>query len=741
MKRSLCIVSFLAFTLISLMYMSGGEKVFQSLRSSHCESITADGRKAVFSGKIYKKEQKGKSYLLYLKNVEIENKSVSNEKIIIFLSDESDFIPSIGQRVSGKGEVRFLLKARNPGNFNQKLYYQKQNIQLQIENAHINAVGGKTQIIKEKLFCLRQNLVEILYRLAGEKHGGILCAILLGDQKFVDPDQKEYYQKSGIGHLLAISGLHISFLGMGLLKLLRKLGLPIWVAAGVSSVILGFYAVMTGAGISVIRAYIMFVVRMGAMILGREYDGLTALAFSALYLMVKNPLNITQPAFLLSFGAVGAIYGIYPIIEESVAGKKKNGIGQTLWMMFSIHLVLTPIMLHQFYELNPYSFLWNLVAIPLSTIVMGFGMTGILSGAILEMSGMATGIPMILLKSASSVLGFYEKISRLIMYLPFAHIVIGRPSAGRIVLYYVLMSLFLYYMYIQDSHYKKVCIVVLAVIVLVIPGYRTKQVEITMLDIGQGDCFFMRTVEGTTHLIDGGSSTMKSPGKNAIEPFLKSKGISAVDYVWVSHGDMDHVNGIEEMMERQQIGVRIRNLVLIPEEFWDERLEKVSETAAKNKIPVYTTEKGKIWKEGRLKMTCLWPERKDHDYESNEGSMVLSLSYGEFDMLFTGDLERRGEAKVAGWIRENRRKYGLPERYEILKVGHHGSRFGTGEELLDCVRPSVALISSGRKNRYGHPHQEVIERLAKRKTRIYNTKDRHAVNLYTDGKKYCILIP
>ena len=741
MKRSLCIVSILAFTMISLIYMTGGEKVFQSLRPSRCESITADGRKAVFSGKIYKKEHKGKSYLIYLKNVEIERKSVSNEKIIIFLSDESDFIPSIGQTVSGKGEVRFLLKARNPGNFNQKLYYQKQNIQLQIEDAHIYAVGGKIQWVKEQLFCLQQDLAGIMYRFAGEDQGGILCAILLGDQKFVDPDQKEYYQKSGIGHLLAISGLHISFLGMGLLKILRKFGIPVRVAAGTASVLLGFYAVMTGAGISVTRAYIMFVVRMGAMILGREYDGLTALSFSALYLMMRNPLNITQPAFLLSFGAVSAIYGIYPIIQEGIGEKNINGIRQTLILMFSIHSVLMPVMLYNFYELNPYSFLWNLVAVPLASVVMGFGMTGMISGSLLEMAGMEAGVPVVFLKSAASVLKFYDDVSRLIMQLPFSHIIIGKPSAWRIILYYLLMCLFLYYMYIHGSIYRKAGLVALAVLVLLIPGYREKQVEITMLDIGQGDCFFMMTPKGTTHLIDGGSSTMKSPAKNAIEPFLKSKGISALDYVWVSHGDMDHVNGIEEMMERQRIGVKIKNVILTPEEFWDERLEKVAEIAVKNEIPVYTTEKGKIWKEGGLKMTCLWPERKDHDYESNEGSMVLSLNYGEFDMLFTGDLERRGEAKVAGWIRENRRKFSLPEYYEVLKVGHHGSKFGTGDELLDCVRPTVALISSGRKNRYGHPHQEVIERLAKRRTRIYNTKDRHAVNLYTDGKKYCILIP
>ena len=731
----------MALTLISLSYIMGGEKVFKSLRPSYCENLTADGKKAVFSGKIYKKEHKGKSWFLYLKEVEIESKSVCDEKIIVSISDKSTEIQETGKRISGRGEAVFLVQSRNPGNFNQKLYYQKQNIQLQIKDVIILNVTGSTDFLKDRLFSVRRSLSEFIYKTVGEERGGVLSAMLLGERDMTDEEIKEYYQKSGIGHLLAISGLHISFLGMGLLKILRKCGCSVKISALISIFILGIYAYMTGWGISVTRAYVMFVVRMGALILGREYDGLTALSTAAMVLAAENPLNITQPAFLLSFGAVFGIYGLYPLMESFWKKKKGEKIRKTIALMFAVRAVLMPVMLFNFYELNPYSLVWNLLAVPLASVVMGFGMTGVILAGGMSFFKLPIGIPVLLIKSASVILGFYDKVSRLIMELPCAHIIVGKPSFIRIGIYYCLTAVFFFCIYNHTDFRKKTGMILLAVMVLMIPEYRSKRLEITMIDIGQGDCFFMRTPEGTTHLIDGGSSTMIDPAKNAIEPFLKSMGISAIDYVWISHGDMDHVNGIEEMIERQKIGVKIRRVIMIPEEFWDERLVNVYRMADKMKIPVYTTERGKVWKENGLSLTCLWPLRQDHEYESNEGSMVLSLNYGRFDMLFTGDLERRGEEKVTAYIRAEQKKGSLPEKYDVLKVGHHGSKFGTGDELLECTAPTEALISSGRKNRYGHPHQEVIERLAKRKARIYNTKDRHAVNLYTDGKKYCILIP
>lgn len=246
-------------------------------------------------------------------------------------------------------------------------------------------------------------------------------------------------------------------------------------------------------------------------------------------------------------------------------------------------------------------------------------------------------------------------------------------------------------------------------------------------------------------MIDGGSSTVSEVGKYRIEPFLKSEGVGKLDYVWVSHGDADHVNGIQEMLMRREVGIRINNLVLPPKDFWNKELKMLASTAEKKGVNVLIMKIGQKYQEGDVEIMCLAPEadgaQDEEEPSANENSMVLSLSYKEFDMLFTGDLEGEGEERVTEILEKGQAAGNLPSAYEVLKVGHHGSKNGTGETFLEAVRPEAAFCSAGKKNRYRHPHAETLERLAKWDVSLYNTKDRSAVKLYTDGKKYCILRP
>ena len=277
------------------------------------------------------------------------------------------------------------------------------------------------------------------------------------------------------------------------------------------------------------------------------------------------------------------------------------------------------------------------------------------------------------------------------------------------------------------------------------PHGRAGELEIYMMNVGQGDAFFLRGPKGGTYLIDGGSSTVSDVGKYRIEPFLKSEGVGKLDYVWVSHGDIDHLGGIEEMLKRQKYGIRIERIVLPGERFWDEKLYEFAQTATEYGAKVYTVEAGQILREGEMELFCIWPgdekEKEEMPEPGNEASMVLALRYRRFDMLFTGDLENDAEDTVSARIGELQEQKKLSDRFEVLKVGHHGSRNATSERLLEITRPDAAWVSAGEKNRYGHPHEEVLERLANWGVSLYNTKDGHAVKLCTDGEKYSILRP
>lgn len=258
---------------------------------------------------------------------------------------------------------------------------------------------------------------------------------------------------------------------------------------------------------------------------------------------------------------------------------------------------------------------------------------------------------------------------------------------------------------------------------------------------GTGRLFFFRDGNGKNYLIDGGSSSVDAAGRYRLEPFLKFRGVKRLDYVWVTHGDVDHLNAVEELLERRKYGVEIQYLIFPEQKYWDERLIKLCNLAEEAGTKVRVMEMDTIFLSGKLKMRCLWPGEGEPSENGNENSLVLHLQYGKITMLFTGDLENTGEELLAERIKNLRKKGELPACYDLLKVGHHGSRNATGEELLEVIRPRAAFCSSGKENRYGHPHAETLERLAKWGVSLYNTKDRGAVSMYTDGRKYGIQSP
>ncbi len=278
----------------------------------------------------------------------------------------------------------------------------------------------------------------------------------------------------------------------------------------------------------------------------------------------------------------------------------------------------------------------------------------------------------------------------------------------------------------------------------------SRRLELTFLDVGQGDSCFLRTPEGITALIDGGSSDEKEIGFYTIGPFLDSQAVGTVDLVFASHGDSDHMNGIEELLLENRVGA-----LLLPKNWRTrEKLAGLGELAKKQGIPVYGIAAGDRITAGALTLTCLWPEEEPGALEENEASMVLWGSYGEFDVLFTGDLEGEGEESVLRNMAEGavRGENKIPEAagsgkpdslkagkgLEILKVSHHGSGGASSEAFLERVRPVYGVISCGRNNRYGHPAQETLKRLADKDCHVIRTDLSGAVTVRTDGKRYAV---
>lgn len=695
-------------------------------------------KEVLVEGQVYKKSNTSDNQILYLKNNSItyQDQTFFESKIIIY--DNSFINIPIGKTIRLYTTVQRFQQARNPGNFDQREHYAKQRIYGYGYLDKISDVAGKENFFLEKLYQFRQSWKTALQQQLGEKNGTILSAMLLAEKAELDSDIKELYQKNGISHILAISGLHISFIGMGIYQVLRKrMGVSYGVSGLISVLILGGYVLMIGLSVSVFRAFVMLLLRIGADVSGRVYDVLTAVLLSAGMLAVYQPLLLLDAAFWMSHGAIVGIVAVLPKMKAIAIGpRKKSKIWEGILSSLSINLTLLPILLHFYYEISTYSVFLNVMVIPLMSVILSCGMFGSL------LMGKIPFMGEFLLEICGFILSLYEAACAFCNRLPLRCAVFGKPERWQMIVYYGVLIFWLCRKRVdaKQNGLKHFCLLLLASLLFVkIPDGK---LHITMLDVGQGDCIYIEGPSGKNYLVDGGSSDVKQIGKYRIEPYLKSQGVGHLDYVFVSHGDIDHCNGIMEMLGRQDMGVKIRNLVLPANYGNDEYLAELAKRALEQGVEVLCMGAGQEIVEGALVIRCIQPAESvvvDEKYRprqeslsGNAGSMVLSLEFDVFRMLFTGDVEGEGEEQLVKNLEAD--KENEWDSYDVLKVSHHGSKNSSTEAFLKQVYPKLALISAGGENRYGHPHRETLERLNDVNCRVLETAKCGAVMLTVDGE-------
>ncbi len=717
-KRPLCIVCSILIAVQVFLFVAGIREMVPATESFK----EFEGKQVGVSGQIYRKEKSSNGQILYLKDARIlhRNHRIKNIKITVY--DKTMMKTALGNKISAVGTVRFFDVPRNFGNYDQKFYYEKQGISLSVFSTKVKMLSEETWAVREGLLKFREKCHQIVCGILGKEKGGMISGILLGEKSEMSPKWKERYQVNGIGHILAISGLHLSFIGNFLYKGLRKMGFSYKISGGAVSVFLILYTVMTGAGVSTLRALMMFLIKIGADITGRVYDLPTSLSVAAAVIICRSPQYFFDAGFLLSFGAVLGIILLKPILEKLFPCETKWAEG--ICFSVAIQLFLFPVTLYFFFEVPTYALLLNIFVIPLMPFLLGMALFGVAICFIFQSLGVW------ILKGSGFFLTLYNRLCELAMEFPHPRIVLGKPKWWQVVVCYLLLLLFILYMQRKEEkvekRYRK-AVIFFSIFLFTVPNNLARgELEITMLDVGQGDGIFMCGPEKVTYLIDGGSSDVKQVGKYRIEPFLKAKGVETVDYVFVSHGDLDHLSGIDEMLARQKTGITIKNLVLPAKKVWDKTLTKLANKAIRFGTKVFVLQKGQQLTEGDMKIQCIFPSDTYEGEVGNASSMVLSLQYGEFDALFTGDVEGEGEKELEEEI---------SGRYDVLKVAHHGSKHSTKEEILDKLRAKIGLISSGRKNSYGHPHKELLDRLEKANISAYGTKENGSVTLKTDGRE------
>lgn len=627
------------------------------------------------------------------------------------------------------GDLCFPLKNTNPGEFSQQLWEASRKIDFYLKNITEWNVISRSQGFSGIVSRITQQGKELLFKIFPEKQAAILQAMIFGEKTELEDETKNQFQSAGISHVIAISGLHMSLIGMGVWNICKWMGAPIVLAISGSVGILAAYGILLGNPTTAFRALLMFGIMMGAKLFGRSYDLLSSLAAAGIVLLLDNPDLLVNSGFQLSFSAVLGMGG-YCRLEEEVfrntwktEGKWWSALrsGISLWF-FSL-----PIVLYSFYQVSVLGILVNLLVIPLMPVILGSGILAILVGFFGIMPGSIVGIPAYYLLKGCGILGELAEKCSFGMWTP------GKPQIWQMLLYYMVLLGVTYGLKYAGKIFEKrkklkqkiwfgteLGVKIALLLIISIP-WRIPQ-KACVLDVGQGDGIVLQS-DGKCILVDGGSSSRKEVGKNVVIPYLKQEGIAYLDMILVTHSDEDHINGIYEVLEESQKGWFQVESIGMP--WWMQRTEEgeiLAHLAQRSGTEVIYLTKGDVITLGKTNLHILHPGKYDYSEDTNGGSLVFTWETKIGEALFTGDLPEEQENGILN-------KLG---RCAFLKVSHHGSNYATTDELLKIIKPQMALISCGKRNRYGHPGEELLKRLETFGCEIYRTDLQGALTIDLD---------
>lgn len=660
----------------------------------------------------------------------------------------------VGNKIRVFGRFSLFSPTSNPGQFDACEYYTKQGLFADITALRITVLEESSHI-GHGIFSLKQRMRDSITSLYPPEKAGVLAAMILGDKDLLSEEVEDLYRENGISHILAISGLHISMLCMGLYGALRKLTVPVKVSVAVAVSFLVFYVLFTGASTSSLRAGIMCLVTFGAVLLRRSYDLLSSLALAAILVTGLRPGELTSAGFLLSFGAM---------LGVAVAKEAEDGIAQALdgkrpwWnaLVFGglVQCITIPISLWFFYELSPYSILLNLVVIPLVSLILG---GGVLSSVLGMFWPTAAELPV---GGTYLLLDFYERLCEVTRKLPFSFVLLGRPKLWQMVLYYAVLVIVLKLFFarmeqliakkekrtqndakenrpVADAVFLFMAELICVVFILFLPG--KWDAELLFLDVSQGDGVLIMAEEGTVIISDCGSSDVSNIGEYRLAPVLKQKGILLVDMAVVSHLDSDHTSGIKELLECMPVfegqlrytadyagAVGIKELVLPKVLEKSEAYLELEALALEKNVEVRYLQAGEqLYREENLLIECIYP--KNAKESENDTSLVFLLHTPELIAWLMGDAGTMPELEIMSHLAAVNMDALRENKLVLLKVGHHGSKTSSSQEFIDFVQPDIAVISCGYRNSYGHPHASVLERLKATGSEMFRTDLQGAV--------------
>lgn len=613
----------------------------------------------------------------------------------VYMNQHSEVAP--GDKIEGL----FRFRLTTPGGKKESSYYQGNGSYL------VASLKGNAQIIpgeKMPIWCapayVSGHIRNALERLFPEDTMAFAKALLLGDTSDLSYSEDTALKISGIRHIVAVSGLHVSVVFAVILFLFRRRR---WLTFFVSVPALFFFAAMTGFTPSVTRACLMSILMALSMAIYEEYDGLTSLSLACLIMMAVNPFVIYSVSFQLSVSSVAGIMlfssPVYCWIRKhlpkaspkSWRGRFFAWIAGSFSVTISASIATTPISAYYFGTVSLIGMFTNLLTIWIvGFLFCGIAFVGAFGAVLPNLCGSIAWV-------ISWPIRYVLSIAKLMASIPFAAIYTQSQ-------YVVIWLVFVYFLLLLCFILKRRGVPLLigaglaslaAVMVLSIVVPRQDQLRLTVLDVGEGQSILLQSA-GEYIMIDCGGDSDTRAADEAAQTLL-SQGIFRLDGMAVTHYDRDHVGAVENLLTR----IPVDRFYLPSMEGKglncpQEQVTKITKTAS---IPF-----------GNGKITFFPSESQKAD---NENCMCILFESEECDILITGDRGRSGEKQL---ISQN----SLPD-VDVLIAGHHGSKNSTTQQLLQAVKPETVIISVGSGNTYGHPAQELLDRLAEYGCSVYRT--------------------
>ena len=667
-----------------------------------------------------------------------EHSSKEKVRFSKYIENENDIQEfgnlKIGEVVSSKGKITIPKSSMNSGGFDYAKYLKSDNVffQCNIESDKIDVIEHISRPILHSWARFRAKCMSFFDKSFPQEEGVVLKAFITGNSSGISDDLAESFSNSGLSHVLAVSGLHVSVFISLVASLLKLFNVSKRKEMFFSAVSAMFFVFFTGASVSALRAGILAIFALIAKLIYRKSDPFTTLSLAAAVLCLVDPLTIFSASFMLSFGATAGILLFYNTISvffskaykkfetKTFMFKMSRNICDSIAVGLSAQIFVTPLLVYLFSGFSVMSIISTMLVTPFLNFLLAGGILFIVVSFINTTLAMPIG-------------GFIYLLAKLMILISdyfggftFSKILFGTITPFLLLMYALFVSVIIF-AFKKKRHAYLTVLISLAILscIGVINLYINRDIaQVSFINVGQGDCALFKAPGDCDILFDsGGYSESEGTGEYIIAPYLIKNGVTDVEYVIISHMHSDHIIGLNGLLDE----LDVNNLIIPYGQIATDDGKSIVEKAQNEGVNIIYFTAGDVLNiNDDISISAISPDKEQGKFAQDENDMgiVARLDYGKSSFLFTGDISSDIEKYLI-------KKYPDKLEADVLKVAHHGSKYSTSQEFLDVVKPKYSYIPVG-KNVYGHPAPEVISRLKNFGTDVYRADIHRDVTFYFD---------